>query len=191
MRVIEAKVYTLDELSVSAQENAHNEYLARKDYDFSEAMDSIKEGLKHFDFKLVDWDIEYYCASNAWFKIEYTNNYYTENDKEELVGVRLWKYLHNQNFLQYICKYDRKCKPLLDGNCPFTGVCYDENFLDPIREFVKLPSSVINFKDLMKDCVRSVLKSIEDEYDYQSSFEYFKKEAEDDGYEFYDDGSRY
>ena len=43
----------------------------------------------------------------------------------------------------------------------------------------------------MEGCVRSVLKSIEEEYDYQSSFEYFKEEAEDNGYEFHDDGSRY
>ena len=188
MRVIETKIYTLDELSVHAQEKAHNKYLAGRDYDFSEAMDSIKKGLEHFGFKLVDWSIDYYRASKAYFKIEYTRNDYA--DKEELEGVRLWKYLHNQLLLQYFCKYDKKYKPLLDDNCPFTGVCYDEGFLDPIREFVKLPSSV-NFKDLMKDCVRSVLKSIEEEYDYQSSFEYFKEEAEDNGYEFYEDGSHY
>lgn len=191
MRTVETKIYKLDELSVFAQEKAHNEYLARRDYDFSEAMESIKEGLKHFGFKLVDWDIDYYRASNAWFKIEYTQNHYNENDREDLEGARLWKCLHNQNFLQYFCKYDRKYKPLLDGNCPFTGITYDEDFLYPIKEFMQRPSSVINFKELMKDCVRSVLKSIEEEYDYQSSFEYFKEEAEANGYEFHDDGSRY
>lgn len=190
MRVIETKNYTLDELSVSAQEKAHNEYLRGRDYDFSEVMDSINSGLAHFGFKLANWNIDYYRASNAWFKIEYTNNYYTENDKEDLEGVRLWKYLHNQNFLQYFCKYQNKKRPLLSDNCPFTGVCYDEDFLHPINEFVRLPSKV-TFKDLMENCVRSVLKSIEEEYDYQSSFEYFKEEAEASGYEFHDDGSHY
>jgi len=189
MRVIEIKAYTFEELSEDAQKKAYQNFLnqEREYFWMEDNLESLRQGLKHFGFELTDWRIDYYNATHAYLKIEYNNSYGYVDEEDEIQGVRLWKYL--QSYLTYRCKYDKKFKPLLDGNGPFTGYCMDENFLDPIREFIKKPDNR-TFKELMKDCAHEVMKGIEQDYEYQNSFEFFKSEAEGNELEFTEDGEQ-
>lgn len=190
MRTIEVKILTFNELSEQAKENAFENW-RNEERDFfwmEENLESLKQGLLHFGFELKDWSIDYYNAKNAYLRIEYQNsNGYDEENA--LQGVRLWKFINN-NMLDYWCKYKKKYEygKLLDGNCPFTGYCVDEDFLEPVRQFMKKPIG-ITFQELMEDCAHNVMKCIELDYEYQTSKDYFIEMCIENIYEFYEDGS--
>lgn len=193
MRTIETKLFNFDELSEEAKETAHNNFLnsEREYFWMEENLESLKKGLEHFGFELKDWSIDYYCATNAYLKIVYQNSNGWVDEEDTLSGVRLWKFINN-NMLDYWCKYKKKYEygKLLDGNCPFTGYCADENFLDAVREFMKQPKN-ITFQELMEECAHGVMKAIQDGYEYQNSREFFEEEAQANEYEFEEDGTRY
>lgn len=186
MRTIEVKLYKFDELSEAAQEKALNKW-NEGNIDIpwmDENFDSMRKGLEFYDFELKDWSFDYYNASNGYFKI-HSRHYYDEI--KELSGVRLWKYLQN-NYSTYRCKYKGEMKETISGGCPFTGYCVDENFLDPIRAFLKKPTD-ITFMELMEQCVHECAKAIEMNYEYSQSMEYFKETCEANEYEFTEDGT--
>lgn len=190
MKTIEVKVYRYEELSEEAQEHALEQY-QQDEYSGThwqeENLESIKKGLEHFDWKLSDWSIDYWCATNGYTKIE---PHGLDDDAAELAGVRLWKYLNNNGYLKYFCQYDKKVKNLLDGNCPFTGYCGDENFLDPVRKFIERPDDR-TFRELMNDCVYEGLKLIQTDYEHQMSEQFFKEECEGNDRWFTEDGNTY
>jgi len=181
MKTIE--VYSVTELSDKARQFAFNGWL-NGDTNFlpsDEIIESIERGLEFFGFSLEDYSIDFSNANRSSFII-------SEPEVSELFGVRLWKYINN-HYLTYISKYDKETKNTLDGDCPFTGVCYDECFLDPIRKFMKEPDNS-SFSDLMESAVHSVLVCAEEEYDYMQSKEYFIEEAEVNEYTFLENGKQ-
>lgn len=178
------KIYQFDELSEKAQEKAIQDYIdSEREYSWmDDNIESIKQGLTHFGFSMGNrYRIEYASANRSYVPIEGH-----DDEVRELSGVRLWKYLTN-NHLDYWCKYEKKRKPLLEGNCPFTGYCVDENFLDPIRNFMKKPTD-ISFIELMEECVYEGLKAIEVDFDYQNSEEYATEELQNRGSDYFEDG---
>jgi len=85
-------------------------------------------------------------------------------------------------------KYNKKTIPLLSGNCPLTGVCFDESFLDAVRNFIARPSD-ISFTELMEDCVYNTIKAGCNDYEYQQSEEAIIETIEANEYDFKDDGT--
>lgn len=173
MKIIKVKLYSFDELSEESKQKAIENFLAKEREYFwmNKNLESLKNGLEFFGFKLKNYNIKYHSVSASSLKIT------SEHGKDEiqnLSGVRLWKYLQT-NYSKYWCKYDKKFKPLLDGDCPFTGYCADENFLDKIREFILKPTN-ITFIELMGNCSFDVLKCIESDYNYQNSKEFAAEE---------------
>ena len=84
-----------------------------------------------------------------------------------------------------------------ESSCPFTGYCGDEDLLDPLRKFLaegfkadeaRPVTQRSTLTDLLDDCVRSWLKSFEEDYEYQHTLECFKEMAETDGWEFTENG---
>jgi len=188
MRTIETKLYKFEELNTEAQEAAREKF-NEGNIDFpwqEENLESMKKGLEFYGFKLKDYSFDYYCATSGNFQIKSTHY---EDEVEELSGARLYKYLLN-NFSTYRCQYTKEQKETLSGNCPFTGYCVDENFLDPIREFMKLPTE-ITFMELMEESVHAVAKAIENDYEHSQTMEYFKDHAEANELEFTKEGEQY
>ena len=177
MRIKEIKCYQFNELSDEAKEKAIENFTYDMEYFGSdEALESIKQGLSHFDASLHDYSIDWLNANGSHFKIS------MNEDIELLSFVRLWKYI-NQNYHNYYCKYDKKIKPLLSGNCPFTGVFLDEEFLDEIREFMNKPDHR-TFKDLLYNAVQNVLQEAERDFEHQQSEEYLLEHFNANEYEF-------
>lgn len=188
MKTIKINLYSYNELTENAKnralENWRNMEYAGSHWQ-AENLESLKQGLLHFDFELTGWSIDYYCATNAYLKI----TGHTE-DTRELSGVRLWKYLHNNNYLEYFCKYNEQIQNVLDGNCPFTGYCADECFLNPIRQFMKTPCDQ-SFIELMEQCCSKVLEIMEEDYQYQTSEDYLIEHCEANDVYFYSTGEMY
>lgn len=184
MRTKEIKIYQFQELSDESKEKAIEKFREMEDFAWSsEYLDSLEAGLKHFGFRLKHYEID-------WSNINYCDtaiDNYHDQEILGLTGVRLYKYIVN-NFLNTYCKYSKKNVSVFDGNCAFTGVSSDEDFLDPINEFLKKPSIKYNFEELIEECVHSLLLAGCNDFDYQISDKGITENIEANGYEFYENG---
>ena len=72
MRIIETKAYRFDELSEQAKDTAFEKWSnsEREYFWMDDNLESIKQGLLHFDWELKDYSIDYWCASSAYIKIK-------------------------------------------------------------------------------------------------------------------------
>lgn len=224
MRKIEIELFSIEELSTQARENAFKEWTKDGGYDSdwsNEHLDTIKAALEVFNITIKDYSVDVSNCSPSWVKYEFSNEYgYTGNNAyttEEtfanLFGLRLRKFLLNNfygllyapksygkyvgfNTTTYtiprtIYKHQRDSKILFtDSDCPFTGACFDMDFLDVFRAFIKAPDNR-TFKDLIDQAIQDVFKNMWSEYEYKQSFEYFEQDAIGNGYEFTSDGTRY
>lgn len=71
----------------------------------------------------------------------------------------------------------------LDNCCVLTGMCYDDDFLSPIYDFIKKPTNK-NFEDLIKDCFNSLEETINNEIEWRESKEYILEEIANCDYTF-------
>ncbi len=226
MRTITPKpfnVYEFDELSDEAKQKAIN---GQRDFELQtenpwadEWRDTLHEIEKLFDIE-VDFD-SYNRHSISWRK--WWNKEYGE-EMLNLSGNRALSFLWN-NYGRDIYKgkyyscHDRwengkyhyvsrrsKCT-LVSGDCPLTGVCYDNDALDPMWNFLegKSPDEkpmVIQHqfkyrfenwtvKDIIEDCVDSLCDAWEREEEYRLSDEGLVESIESNGYEYYEDGTLY
>lgn len=81
----------------------------------------------------------------------------------------------------------RWTRPGAVKDCPFTGVCYDEDFLEDLIKSVK---SGRTLKEAFEDLADLFAKNLEDEYSYQAEAPQFLEHAEMNGYEFDKEGRR-
>lgn len=190
MRTIRIKLYKFSELSESAKQNAIEWYRNGQEFHWSsEWIESLECALKHYDIELKDYSIDWDNINCSDTRIEFTQDDNYSDGIENIQGVRLWKYLQ-KNYSTYFCKYDKKYKQTLDGYCPFTGYCGDENFLDPMRNFIKKPTN-ITFRELIEDCTHELLKSGCNNWEYQQSEEAIIETIEANEYEFTITGERF
>ena len=76
------------------------------------------------------------------------------------------------------------------NECVLTGMCYDDNFLKPIYDFLEKPDNT-PFKELIEACFHELHKTIEEEIEFLSSEEAIAEHFEANDYEFYEDGTRF
>lgn len=96
-----------------------------------------------------------------------------------------------------------------DGTCPLTGVVFDNDALDPLAYFclgvewdekekkrVMIPQSertkwmTTTVEDVLRDCVDSLLRSAQDDWNGQFTEEYFADHASNNGFVFDENGHR-
>ena len=180
MRTETIKLYSYCQLSDEAQEAARYWFLSACANDsfywiYQEANDSREAFLNAFDFTekpgpLGSLSLEYWDIYNGL-------------DISELSHVRLWKFLQNN----YISPDDERALVDLAGNCPFTGVVYDEILLDGIRAFLRSPDHT-TFQQLIYECLQALDHSVDREIQYQLSEEAIAEYIEANCYEFTADG---
>jgi hypothetical protein len=210
-------IYSINELSDEAKENALQKWSEKHEY-FSghDILSTLEKGVELFGFKLRDYLIDYASHSNSYIREEFIR-YDHKYEIFELTGKRLYSYLVGMTigFLKtkvyslhangkkqsstWAYKYDGCVKKRFSRifkvdeseNCPLTGVCYDYNFLDPLVSFLKNPNNNTTFKELFDDCVDSLFVAMEKDYESELTMEYFEDHAEANEYEFYEDGTWY
>ena len=208
METIELQVYSFSELSESAKRKALNDYVNRED--FAYIYDDAYKTVKEFNdlFKLKE-------GRNSW--LEYQHNF--DDNILELKGLRLRTYLIN-NFEygirqgKYIKTIDGhraiKCfshknwqtregkkfthlysKLHFDNWFALTGVCYDDNILEPIYNFIdkyRGTDSHLTIIDLLDDCFATLEKAVEREIAYLMSEEAYEEHCDANDYRFTEDG---
>lgn len=203
MRTETVTYYTFDELSPQAQGRAIQD---RREANWQEpffwadeAMESIKEGLNAFGSSIGRYSIQWDNANLSSVPFSMPENV------EELTGLRLRTWIINNAYSalrerkpqgKYYFpegskkgRYPRRSRIIYtDTSCPFTGVCYDESFLDPIRKFMAKPDPGTTFEELMEDAISAVLKDVESEIEYRDTDEAIREELEANGYEYTKNG---
>lgn len=180
METLEIKIYSYNELSQEAKDNAFDNYLQSFDYPYTwEVLETIEKGLEHFMFKMNGYNID--IANNqASINIKVLGDDYSwgspygEGIDDTLLGARLYSYLSNQFCIESFIQ---------DFDCDFTGYYLDYCFIEPIIEFMKEPTNITLGK-LMVRCVSSVIKAAHEDYNHMTSEEYFKGECWENDYKF-------
>lgn len=167
MKTVEIKIYSFSELSPKSRETALSQFrdMNLHEHLFSEYFDSIKFFCKCFYIDLKD----IYLDNQDW-RATFPN---LDEDNEETVG----EFLSSQ---------------LPKGDCPFTGVCYDETLLDPVREnLTNTSTDSEDLRSVLSDSLYAICRAYQNEVSYLYSDEYLTEFIEANDYEFTEDGSIY
>lgn len=209
MKTIQINVYPFSELSDEAKKVAREWYRNtsfENGFAWSdEAYDSLKAFCKRFGIKY----------RSACFS-QYSEVNYSLSDIDDTIldlsGKRLISYLWNYDDLiiqrktywfvrkpdgtrymnaigQNSGKYVSKCQ-YQTASCPLTGVCFDDDLLEPIQDAVKKGYDG-TFGDLLDDCISAWVKSANADCEAQLSDSYIDEHLEINNYEFTEDGKRY
>jgi len=176
MREVTVTVFQYNELDNEAQQAAREWYRSLGcEVDWSgEYVETLQLFGERFRLNLGRWQLGSHC--NVPWRFESASE-----DYHDLRGVRLWRYCRNNMLL------DR----LLDKDCPFTGVCFDEDILSPLREFMKRPAQDVTWRDIIGDCVDSFCSAVQSDVEYRESDEYIAETIVCNEYEFTREGKRY
>lgn len=230
MKEITVKLYDYDELSEEAKKKAHEDWLSRGHEHFcgGEVRDTLKKLEEEFGIEVTRWSYDScsYDVGTIWFE-RYND------DQLALAGDRarafLWSnfgHLLMQPRTHYYMKIGGKLRNCVgensrkykskvffdrvyDGTCPLTGVCFDNDALDPLAYFcfgvkwdekakkrVMVPHDErwrwksTTVEEVIRDCVDSLFESAQRDCEYQDSEEYFAEMCEANNWTFEEDGSR-
>lgn len=183
MRTKTITLYAYAELSSEAQASARKEFTrAVERYDeipwSGEIMDSLKGTFKAAGIDLRDWSIG--TCNPCYVK-------FAKFDAEGARGARAMAWLENNLFAQFripwtgkrrreLAKYGSGYRPGLIDPCPVTGVCFDEDLFDSLRESVRTGDTL---REAFEGLAGVAGRLMESEYEAQFSDEAFEQWRED------------
>jgi hypothetical protein len=205
MRTIRTKIYKFEELSEDAQQKAINKHREVMDNDF--IYDDTHKVVEAFNDVFETKE-----GRNSWLDV-YTDH--MEENILELKGLRLQKYLWNNYKNQLFkgkyyslwskkdisYKYHKNGYPVLksryskvlkQNSCVLTGMCYDDDMLQPIYDFLEkrnFSNCTITFYHLINDCFDELRKTVENEIDYRNTDDAIIEEIKANDYEFTENGN--
>lgn len=198
MRIAYIKVYSFDELSKEAKENAIS-----NTREITDTWAWEKENTKTlqafedvFPVKVAEFEYDAGCYVHFIFKEKDTienlsgqrlATYLWNNYKDRLYKGKFYSIGHNDEETGKYTYKSRHSKIILDNCCPLTGYCADDDILEPIFSFMKKPDDR-DFYALMNDCLMNWAKCCFDEYEYLMSDEGIIEAIKANGEEFTEDG---
>jgi hypothetical protein len=208
MKTKTINLYSFDELSNEAKQNAID--ILRNDNNegfnqcyYNEIIESVKAVIELFDLKTGR---------------EYTDirTSHIDDNILQLSGVRLYKYLVNnyysdlfkpkyiktidgeKYYRQFICKRYKGAKGMytqifsrmkvVNDGCTLTGVCYDNDILQPIYDFMAKIDQSVTFEDLMNSIESAITKCFNNTGEWINSDEFIKDEIAANNYTFTESG---
>ena len=177
----EQKSLVIDELRKQKQEEFNTFGFFWAD----EAINSIKEGLKVLGFELRKWSIDFFNGQSD-FRLIAADFYDIPEAGRKTANWLIYVYYYR---LRRAKKYGKRTSRIIQESqdCPFTGVCYDEDFLFPVRDYLKNPTSkyrAYDMEELAIECAERVVHSVESEIEYWLSDEGIEEDAEGRGLEY-------
>lgn len=173
MKVIKTKVYTFDELNDKAKEKALQWWYESFGYPWGdEAIETIKKFVALFNGKVKNYSIDYQNASRSSVGIQWPDGMI-----EDMPGIRAYKWIVNN-------------KIPISGDCPLTGVCFDEHALDSVRDFLKNPKGE-TIREIVEDGIKNVLKAVEKDFEHQAYGEGAIESILANEYTFTENGERF
>lgn len=200
MRTIKTKVYTAEELKKKFPEGFERAFTRYKDSNDTipwddEILDSLKGIFEAMNVKLTDYSIDGLCGySSVSFDLD--------DDIGALSGKRAAAWFEHRLFADLripfvplsgdnkrheLAKHGAYYRAGMIKSCPFTGVCFDEDYLDAIRKGIREGESV---REILKGLADVAGKLRESENENQNTEEYFLDMALGNEWEFTEDGER-
>lgn len=176
-------VYTVDELSSHAFANAYSNYLSRIDYTWSSDWKNTLDAFcSRFCVKLTDYEI------STYYKYSFSFETYTGSNVAQCHGIRLNKFLNNND--RYWYSYGKKFVGIefLAEQCGLTGYCGDYQVLKPIVEAKQYKRIFNSYEELIEACIDNLFKGWLEDMEYEESEECFKEMCEANDWEFDEDG---
>lgn len=209
MKTIEINLYSFDELSEKAKEKAINKYRNNgynNQFYFDEIIDSCKKvaalfGLKfgreyttlstgHIDDDILNLSGERlykYIVNNYWHDL-FKPKYKKAVDRELRGKQFVFEVRTNYKGEKYTMIYSRN---FYDNSCVLTGVCYDNDILQPVYNFLKNPSKDISLSDLYGQIGRAIHRTFYDTEEWLNSDEFIIETIEANDCHFTEDGKLY
>lgn len=211
MRTVRTKIYKFEELKKESKQIAIDQYrnnYLNNDFIYDDAYNTVKEFNSVFNTKesknnwldvytdhiddnileLKGFRLQKYIWNN-FYNILFKRKFYGSIGDNKIIlhpCIKVNKYdiskgarVSSSNFY-----YSRIQK---ENSCVLTGVCYDDDILKPIYDFLKkrnFSNCTINFYHLLNDCFDELRKSIENEINYRNTDEAIIEEIEANDYEF-------
>lgn len=181
MRTIRIKLYKFSELGKEAKEKALENWRYNNEYFWADdAIKSLEKFAEHFDSKLKDYSIDWNNAHGCSVKFE------TPYSSDEIYEVGDF---FGKNWLRDRIKamgtYNKKTLRG-DGECVFTGVCFDEDAADGARKAYYEGSR--DLENILMAGYETWIKSCVSDYEYQQTEEFYADHADANNYEFTKDG---
>jgi hypothetical protein len=203
MKQVTIDTYSFDELCAEARKRAIEQarYNGDGTWWMGEAVYTLEAFLGIFGVKRYDVDfLNSHINHTVW---GFSDNII------DLRGVRLATYLWNNysrslykgKYYGKLSKFDKYGDPLigdkeyrhvkrysrctLQRDCVLTGVCYDEDVLEPLYKFLDDPRTFNgDITDLLDNCVHSLCKAVQSEYAYRNSDEGISEDSQSSGVSF-------
>jgi len=218
MKTIEIQLYSFDELTEDAKSNAIRHYqnnILSFDFIYSDAEKTVDAFCNAFNVK---------SGSRSWLDCNTSNidddvlnlkgfrlqKYIWNNYQNTLYKGKFYNSIANNKILIHPCikvhYYDVSKGAICSSSnfyysriqktnsCVLTGICYDNDLLSPIYEFLQkrdFSNCSTSFDDLLRECFYNLKKSIENEIDYRNSDEAIIEDLEANDYDFLKDGTQY
>jgi hypothetical protein len=190
VRTIEIPLMTARELSTAALERAIDGWQSSSDEipHQDEVIDSLKACIEHSPFRMGRWEVGPHSPS--WMKVEGDENVL------DLKGPRALAWFENHYLgtlripwqgkrRESVRRYGWAYRPGMLEPCPFTGVCYDDDFLEHLIKCLKEGDTV---REAFESLAVVAQRLIEAEFDYLTSRDGFLDMAEANGWEFTEEG---
>lgn len=211
MKTIQINLYSFNELNDKAKQKAINNYRNNNysQYYFDEIIESVKKlanilnlefGREYTDIRTSHIDDNILELSGVRLYKYIINNYYNDLFKPKYLGCigdnRVIKHrmsktnfynmdkgaiVSSSNFIYSNIQFS--------NSCTLTGVCYDDDILEPIYNFLKKPLNDVSFQDLINDIESSIQKCFDDTEQYINSDDFIIDEIEANEYTFESDGT--
>lgn len=169
MKTIEINVYSFNELSDDAKQNAIEQY-RENHYGFfwsDDYFDSAKKCLDVFNAKLIDYSIDWSNFSGCHWKI----------DVDDVDDV--YEYLDSNYYKQYI-----------NGKKHPSGFCADDDFFSAMKELIDNQCKFEGtLKELLDECLHELFWSACQDYSHQISDEGITETIQCNEYQFTEDGN--
>ena len=181
MRTIETKIYKINELSETAQNVAHDEFLNSSDF-FEWSNDEFRDSLAKFCelIGFIQWT-DYDIPNNS---ISYKTAFDYQGEKHNFSGLRAWKWLENNGWFDL-------AKKNANGDCTMTGVFTDSAFFDPIHKLANTPKETPFIEQLFCECLQAGIYAASKEYEYQREFDQFVETSNAYEWEYLENGTLY
>ena len=195
MKTYKINLYSFDELSEDVKiklcdkerESTYNYGTMAMESDAEERISTLNKFCELFNITYrIDYDHQYRFIS--WQFVDVDMNGYDWN-ADDIKGKYLLRYLNRFYYgmmskkyfstkgywdenRKFHYKYRHSQFQYTKGNCPFTGVCYDEDILAMINSWYQNPDWGVSLKGLFEDVFNYYMAQWEKEDDYRMSDEY-------------------
>jgi hypothetical protein len=201
MRTITKTVYTFDELSDEAKENAYNNDHINHDFAWDDAYrETLNRFCKIFDIKMHNWEVDY---GGGNYDFEYMGDNDVFND---MTAARFSKWIYNNFYTQIVegkyystkgkwinGKYNYKyrySKIFVEHDCTLTGYFADCDILEAVFNCIDYKTNYTCMDDLIDDCLSKFFEAWSKDIEYSDSFEAYEEMANCNEWEYDENGER-